>query len=1124
MSLAQELGFVRQHHPEVPVDRLEQTLECRLTGAGFDSWEGIAATGPPLLLLASAPGVFSRGRVWAIPWADVRQVGAAAEEITVAFRSPDGEDRTATLTPGNTTREEDWADLALALLVRHLGAVPRGAPLPACPLLPPLAETAEPLAEAIAALAAQFPRLSRLGVWQGAVLLAAERPGRAREVLERLEGVPEPDRPAWARLLAMAALLSGKSRLARALIEATPAGPTESGDPEDPDGRAQLRLLLLADAMLEGLPGETSHPGPGRPLRHFPERSATGAAPFPTPAAPRFPFLRGYQAHRLFQIDGYAALRETAWGPRGWLLEAWSALGAGFPTIAEDRLERYRKCPTAVPLELVRLEAALRHFRGETDLAFRLLQTAGTPELDHPLLHLALRLGRTDTVAVPPHLERLPMLAPDLLLTWIEFLLVAGRRDEAATLLQASASRREALPPLQQVQFRVCEAESLLQAGQPIEAGALVQPVLRLAGLTPDGDPPPPCLADHDLDLFVHPAWPEYLAGACLIWTEVRIATGDPLTAHRFLEYARALAGSTPGPVVSARLTCLGARLMETAGQTTRLPADRPPVAPGLGSGTDALSPPAAGASLAGRTPGPLAGSGSGPPAELDALSALLRAGHLDRLTNLWNAAIADGPGEVDGDLAADLAALPRCVDRPLLVAVMGEFNAGKSTLLNALLGEPLLPTGITPTTRLPCLVRWGPAPLLLAIDRAGGRSIHPVGDAHHLLDERVEDGRQRDLLCLELAAPHPLLRDLWFLDLPGLNSRFARHADGTRSFLREADAIWWVSNATQLGQATERSALGDLVRPWQRVWAILNHLDEISEPERPEVVAAHAAWMQDHATVLAAVAARPATACPADRAAWEAWFAPFRRAAPAQAREAVRRRLNHLASRVAAVAQAGHDRLRTALGKSLSGSALPDAPAPLPPPDEPVWGTLAAQARALLEGGEARSALGRARVSASLQDLAEAMVEAFQRPLHREAGSLLFSALEAWAGVANLPGGEVARTWESGFRARGMARLATGAQTLRAAFWEAVPVLLLVAGTGQGSDPVALLRDALTAHQIRWLDGFRADLGQAHQWLGRWAEVRLAGREHALLLPLVRELEALASAVGQVSTAGEGR
>src|ERR671934_115081 len=58
--------------------------------------------------------------------------------------------------------------------------------------------------------------------------------------------------------------------------------------------------------------------------------------------------------------------------------------------------------------------------------------------------------------------------------------------------------------------------------------------------------------------------------------------------------------------------------------------------------------------------------------------------------------------------LATETAA--KLAETLVYVAVVGEFKRGKSTLINALLGEDVLPTGITSVTAVPTLVRFGPA------------------------------------------------------------------------------------------------------------------------------------------------------------------------------------------------------------------------------------------------------------------------------------------------------------------------------------------------------------------------------------------------------------------------------
>ena len=81
---------------------------------------------------------------------------------------------------------------------------------------------------------------------------------------------------------------------------------------------------------------------------------------------------------------------------------------------------------------------------------------------------------------------------------------------------------------------------------------------------------------------------------------------------------------------------------------------------------------------------------------------------------------------------------LPKLENERFSVVVLGEFNHGKSTFINALLGSPLLPTGITPTTALLAHVTHGARAGAIAVDEAGERT--PI-DATALADHLTVDG-----------------------------------------------------------------------------------------------------------------------------------------------------------------------------------------------------------------------------------------------------------------------------------------------------------------------------------------------------------------------------------------------
>lgn len=99
-----------------------------------------------------------------------------------------------------------------------------------------------------------------------------------------------------------------------------------------------------------------------------------------------------------------------------------------------------------------------------------------------------------------------------------------------------------------------------------------------------------------------------------------------------------------------------------------------------------------------------------------NALSALLpsagmqasESGELDGASRLLRlAALAKNLGVVRiEEEAKDLA--DRIVEGRFYVACLGQFKRGKSTLINALIGDPVLPVGCTPVTAVPTVVRYG--------------------------------------------------------------------------------------------------------------------------------------------------------------------------------------------------------------------------------------------------------------------------------------------------------------------------------------------------------------------------------------------------------------------------------
>ena len=129
------------------------------------------------------------------------------------------------------------------------------------------------------------------------------------------------------------------------------------------------------------------------------------------------------------------------------------------------------------------------------------------------------------------------------------------------------------------------------------------------------------------------------------------------------------------------------------------------------------------------------------------------------------------------------LAASVRRLDELFLLVVVGEFNAGKSAFINALLGRRVLEEGVTPTTTHIHLLKYGDA-----VERSIGEGGLEI-----------------------VAALVELLRDLNFVDTLGTNAIERQHEAITRDFVLNSDLVLFVTSVDCLLTESERAFLDQI-------------------------------------------------------------------------------------------------------------------------------------------------------------------------------------------------------------------------------------------------------------------------------------------------------------------------
>ena len=139
-----------------------------------------------------------------------------------------------------------------------------------------------------------------------------------------------------------------------------------------------------------------------------------------------------------------------------------------------------------------------------------------------------------------------------------------------------------------------------------------------------------------------------------------------------------------------------------------------------------------------------------------------------------------------------------RQLDELFLLVVVGEFNAGKSAFINALVGSTVAQEGVTPTTAQINVLQYGETP---------GREV-------------------KDNALHVITAPAPILRDIHIVDTPGTNAIIREHEVITSQFVPRSDLVLFVTSADRPFTETERAFL-EQIRGWgKKVVIVINKVD----------------------------------------------------------------------------------------------------------------------------------------------------------------------------------------------------------------------------------------------------------------------------------------------------------
>lgn len=230
-----------------------------------------------------------------------------------------------------------------------------------------------------------------------------------------------------------------------------------------------------------------------------------------------------------------------------------------------------------------------------------------------------------------------------------------------------------------------------------------------------------------------------------------------------------------------------------------------------------------------------------------------------DQLSHLLQRAsqVLDATGPSYASFREKLSTLKqRLEEERFHLAVLGQFKRGKSTLLNALLGDEVLPTSVLPLTSIPTFIEYGPefkAKVILQsgtdIDLCAKESPSQLAEfLAEYVTEELNPGNQRGVLEVKVEHPSPLLqRGVVLIDTPGIGSTFRHNTEATLNFLPQCDASLFVVSPDPPITEVEIDFLRQVLSKTTHTFFVLNKIDYLSNDELSKAVAFLKKVLKEH-------------------------------------------------------------------------------------------------------------------------------------------------------------------------------------------------------------------------------------------------------------------------------------
>lgn len=200
-------------------------------------------------------------------------------------------------------------------------------------------------------------------------------------------------------------------------------------------------------------------------------------------------------------------------------------------------------------------------------------------------------------------------------------------------------------------------------------------------------------------------------------------------------------------------------------------------------------------------------------------------------LKNINNISIFENEKVVLNDIDRIIEINKQNLHEPLKIVVLGEVKAGKSTLVNSLIGKKVSYTNVVEATAAILEIKYNNQEKI-SINRIDGNNIElmSLNELDNLIDENKNNQEFFSKINkISIQTNIDRLKEITLVDTPGLNTVTNENERRTEDYIANADVILWILNSHHLGQSDVVDKIEEVLDYGKPIICVLNRIDEIN-------------------------------------------------------------------------------------------------------------------------------------------------------------------------------------------------------------------------------------------------------------------------------------------------------